>query len=136
MSSHEESHAADAESLLARTEMGGHETSETKDRQEKVVVEIDPPQKATRAKKSLVWQFFEEVKVPSKKRKGETEIKGKCMACGSLFAKTASGTISHWMRHLNTCDLHKHNQNRSSKRLSIIELKKKRKLKKVKLLKN
>jgi hypothetical protein len=118
MSSHEESHAADAESLLARTEMGGHETTESKDEQEKVVDEIDPSQKATRAKKSVVWRFFEEVKVPSKKRKGETELKGKCMACGSLFAKTASGTTSHWMRHLNTCDLHKHNE--KSKQQKII----------------
>uniref|UniRef100_A0ACD5UTW0 Uncharacterized protein n=1 Tax=Avena sativa TaxID=4498 RepID=A0ACD5UTW0_AVESA len=110
MSSHEVSNKVDAE-------IGGNEATGTEDQQQ-VVVEKEKRQRATRAKKSPVWLFFEEVRVPSKKKKGEIEIKGKCMACQKLFAKTASGTTSHWMRHLTTCDRHKLNQ--KSKQQKII----------------
>ena len=65
------------------------------------------PTKATRKKKSPLWDFFEECTVPSKKKKGEMENKVKCKACETLLTKNSSGTTTHWRRHLEQCDYHK-----------------------------
>lgn len=67
-------------------------------------------QKQTRKRKSAVWNFFEEVQVPSKKKRGEMEVKVKCKACGTLLTKNKSGTTSHWQRHLDQCDYFKKEQ--------------------------
>jgi hypothetical protein len=72
MSSHEESHAADAESLLARTEMGGHETTESKDEQEKVVDEIDPPRRQP-GQRNLSFGGSSR-KLKSRQRKGKVRL--------------------------------------------------------------
>ncbi|KAL6911676.1 hypothetical protein ACP4OV_000481 [Aristida adscensionis] len=64
----------------------------------------------TRKRKSPLWNFFDEVEVPSKKKRGEMESKVKCKACGTLLSKNKSGTTSHWGRHLEQCDAFKNDK--------------------------
>uniref|UniRef100_A0A0A9CXS6 BED-type domain-containing protein n=1 Tax=Arundo donax TaxID=35708 RepID=A0A0A9CXS6_ARUDO len=62
------------------------------------------PKRQTRKRKSPLWNFFEEIEVPSKKKRGEMESKVKCKACGTQLSKNKSGTTSHWGRHLEQCE--------------------------------
>ena len=59
------------------------------------VQEEAQPRRQTRKRKSPLWNFFEEVEVPSAKKRGEIETKVKCKACGSLLSKNKSGTTTH-----------------------------------------
>lgn len=80
-----------------------------------IVDDDELPKSAGKRKYSGVWEHFEEVKVPSKKKKGETEKKVKCNACGKLYMYPKTGTTSTMKRHLEGCFAHQGEQNKKNK---------------------
>uniref|UniRef100_J3KUK2 BED-type domain-containing protein n=1 Tax=Oryza brachyantha TaxID=4533 RepID=J3KUK2_ORYBR len=54
-------------------------------------------------KRSDCWNNFEEVKVPSSVKPGETEMKAKCKFCFSLYGYKPRGATSHLGKHMKKC---------------------------------
>ncbi|KAM0926139.1 hypothetical protein ACQ4PT_003946 [Festuca glaucescens] len=92
--------------------------NENGDKVDKEVVIVDDdecPKSAGKRKYSGVWEHFEEVEVPSKKKKGEIERKFKCNPCGKLYMYPKTGTTSTMKRHLEGCFAHQGEQNKKKK---------------------